>query len=129
MQAVTRANTSTRSARQAISAHHEQPQPATVQAPEAVISGEDSEEEPVETYFELHDPLVEDVEETTHPTGNSFTPAQLATIESTVQFSVDRALQSGGRRGDNASHSEFHYPCCSERCYISTIQNASRNQS
>ena len=93
-QAVTRANTSTRSTRRATSAHHEQPEPATVQAPEAVISGEDSEEVPVETYFDLHDPLVEDVEETTHPTGNSFTPTRLATIESPLQFSVDRALQS-----------------------------------
>ena len=60
----------------------------------AVLSGEDSEEEPVETYSDLDDPLVEDFEETTHNTENSFTPAQLATIESTVQSSVDGALQS-----------------------------------
>ena len=93
-QAVARANTSTRSTRQATSAHHEQPKPATVQAPEAVLSGEDSEEELVETYSDLDDPLVEDLEETTPNTGNSFTPAQLATIGSTVQSSVDRAPQS-----------------------------------
>ena len=89
-----RANTSARSTRPATSAHHEQPEPATVQAPDAVLSGEDSEEEPVETYSDLNDPLVEDFEETTPNTRNSFTPAQLATIESTVQYSVDRVLQS-----------------------------------
>ena len=33
-QAVARANTSTRSKRQATSAHHEQPEPSTVQAPD-----------------------------------------------------------------------------------------------
>ena len=60
----------------------------------AVLSDEDSEEEQVETYSDLDDPLVEDFEETTHNTENSFTPAQLATIESTVQSSVDGALQS-----------------------------------
>ena len=60
----------------------------------AVLSDEDSEEEQVETYSDLDDPLVEDFEETTHNTENSFTPAQLATIESTVQSSVDHALQS-----------------------------------
>ena len=54
----------------------------------------DSEEEPMETYSDLDDPLVEDFEEATHNTGNSFTPAQLATIESTVQSSVDHALKS-----------------------------------
>ena len=93
-QALARANTSTRSTRRATSAHHEQPEPATVQAPKAVLSGEDSEEEPMETYSDLDDPLVEDFEEATHNTGNSFTPAQLATIESTVQSSVDHALKS-----------------------------------
>ena len=93
-QALARANTSTRSTRRATSAHHEQPEPATVQAPKAVLSGEDSEEEPMETYSNLDDPLVEDFEEATHNTGNSFTPAQLATIESTVQSSVDHALKS-----------------------------------
>ena len=93
-QAVARANTSTRSTKWATSAHHEQPQPATVQAPDAVLSGEDSEEEPKETYSDLDESLVEDFEEATYNTGNSFTPAQLATIESTVQSSVDRALQS-----------------------------------
>ena len=93
-QAVARANTSTRSTRRATSAHHEQPEPATVQALDAVLLGEDSEEEPLETYSDLDDPLVEDFEETTPNTGNSFTPAQLATIESTVQSSEDRALQS-----------------------------------
>ena len=93
-QAVARANTSTRSTRRATSAHHEQPEPATVQALDAVLLGDDSEEEPLETYSDLDDPLVEDFEETTPNTGNSFTPAQLATIESTVQSSEDRALQS-----------------------------------
>ena len=65
-----------------------------MQAPDAVLSAEDFEEEPVETYSDLDDPLVEDFEETTHNTENSFTPAQLATIESTIQSSVDRSLQS-----------------------------------
>ena len=32
----------------------------------------------METYSDLDDPLVEDFEETTHNTENSFTPAQLA---------------------------------------------------
>ena len=64
-QALARANTSTRSTRRATS-HHEQPEPATVQAPEAVLSSEDSEEEPMETYSDLDDPLVEDFEEATH---------------------------------------------------------------
>ena len=41
-----------------------------------VLSGEDSEEEPVETYSDLDDPLVEDFEETTPNMGNSFTPAR-----------------------------------------------------
>ena len=72
-----------------MSADHEKPEPATVEAPDAVLSGEDSEEEPVETYSDLDDSLVEDFEETTHNTGNSFTPAQLATIETTVQSSGD----------------------------------------
>ena len=49
-----------------------------MQAPDAVLSAEDFEEEPVETYSDLDDPLVEDFEETTHNTENSFTPAQLA---------------------------------------------------
>ena len=40
------------------------------------------------------DEVVEDFEEAKHNTGNSFTPAQLATIESTVQSSVDHALKS-----------------------------------
>ena len=48
----------------------------------------------METYSDLNEPLVEDFEATTHNTGNSFTPAQLASIESRVQSSVDRALQS-----------------------------------
>ena len=91
-QAVTRANTNTRSTRRATSEDHEQPEPAIVQSPEAVLSGEDSEEELEETYSDLDDPLVEVFEETTHNTGNSFTHAQLATIESTVQSSVDRSL-------------------------------------
>ena len=49
MQAVARANTSTRSTSWATSAHHEQPESATIQAPDAVLLGEDSEEEWVET--------------------------------------------------------------------------------
>ena len=93
-QAVARANTSTRSTTRATSADHEQPEPTAIQAPDAVLSGEDSEEEPVETYSNLDDPLVEDLEETLPNTGNSFTPAQLATIESMVQSSVDLVLQS-----------------------------------
>ena len=48
----------------------------------------------METYSDLDHPLVEDFEEATHNTGNSFTPAQLATIEITVQSYVDRALKS-----------------------------------
>ena len=48
-QAVARANTSTRSTSRATSAHHEQPESATIQAPDAVLLGEDSEEEWVET--------------------------------------------------------------------------------
>ena len=98
-----RANTSARSTRRATSAHHEQPEPATVQGPEDVLSGEDSEKEPMETYSDLDDPLVEDFEEATHNTGNSFTPAQLATIESTVQSSVDRAPKSFPSQGISLS--------------------------
>lgn len=66
----------------------------TIQAPEAVLSYNDSEEEQVETYSNLDDPLVEGFEETMHNTGNSFTPAQIATIESTVQSFMDCTLQS-----------------------------------
>ena len=66
----------------------------TVQAPEAVLSFKDYKEEPVETYSNLDDPLVEDFKETTHNTGNSFIPAQIATIESTVQSFMDCTLQS-----------------------------------
>jgi len=66
----------------------------TVQAPEAVLLFKDSEEEPVETYSNLDDPLVEDFEETMHNTGNSFTPAQITTIESTAQSFMDPSLQS-----------------------------------
>ena len=42
----------------------------------AVLSDEDSEEEQVETYSDLDDPLVEDFEETSPNAGNSFTPAR-----------------------------------------------------
>lgn len=66
----------------------------TIQAPEAVLSFKDSQEEPVETCSNLDDPLVEDFKETTQNTGNSFTPAQITTIESTVQSFSDRTLQS-----------------------------------
>ena len=66
----------------------------TIQAPEAVLSFKDSQEEPVETCSNLDDPLVEDFKETTQNTGNSFTPAQITTIESTVQSFRDRTLQS-----------------------------------
>ena len=48
-QAIAWANTSTRSTSWATSAHHEQPESATIQAPDAVLLGEDSEEEWVET--------------------------------------------------------------------------------
>ena len=92
-QVITRANTRTRSTRRTKCAYHEL-EPVTVPAPEAVLSFKDSEEEPVETHSNLDDPLVEDFEETTHNTGNSFTPAQIATIESTVQSFMDRTLQS-----------------------------------
>ena len=92
-QVITRANTRTRSKRWTTSAHHEL-EPVTIQAPKAVLSYNNSEEEPVETYSNLDDPLVEGFEETTHNTGNSFTPAQIATIESTVQSFMDCTLQS-----------------------------------
>ena len=92
-QVITRANATTCSTRWTTSAHHEL-EPVTVQAPKAVLSFKDSEEEPVETYSNLDDPLAEDFKETMHNTGNSFTPAQIATIESTVQSFIDRTLQS-----------------------------------
>ena len=92
-QVITRANTRIRSTRWTTSAYHEL-EPVTVQAPEAVLSFKDSEEEPVETCSNLDDPLVEDFKETTQNTGNSFTPAQITTIESTVQSFSDRTLQS-----------------------------------
>ena len=73
-QVITRANTRTRSTRRTTCAFHEL-EPVTVPAPEAVLS-------------------FKDFEETTHNTGNSFTPAQIATIESTVQSFMDHTLQS-----------------------------------